>query len=158
MVTRPCSRCTEVKPLAGYYPDPTKKDGHHTICKECVKADRKRRYRADPEKYLVRNRAYYRANRERWREWDRNIRAKVLEEYGGACACCGETTPEFLSIDHVHNDGAEHRREIGGYGQAIYKWLRREGYPKDGRFQILCHNCNQAKGFYGVCPHLLVTS
>lgn len=30
-------------------------------------------------------------------------------------------------------------------------WLKTNGYP-DG-FQTLCHNCNMAKGFYGICPH-----
>lgn len=30
-------------------------------------------------------------------------------------------------------------------------WLRRNNYPNG--FQVLCHNCNMAKGFYGKCPH-----
>jgi hypothetical protein len=30
-------------------------------------------------------------------------------------------------------------------------WLIREKLP-DG-FRVLCHNCNQAIGYYGVCPH-----
>lgn len=46
----------------------------------------------------------------------RRLRAEVIAAYGGRCACCGEATPEFLSIDHVNNDGAQHRREINGGG------------------------------------------
>ena len=34
---------------------------------------------------------------------------RVLDHYGRACSCCGETEPAFLTIDHVNNDGAEHR-------------------------------------------------
>ena len=30
--------------------------------------------------------------------------------------------------------------------------LKKLGYPKDG-YQLLCHNCNCAKGWYGACPH-----
>lgn len=60
---------------------------------------------------------------------------------------------EFLGIDHVNNDGEAHRREMAGYGRAIYQWLRHHDYPQDGRFQVLCHNCNIAKGLYGACPH-----
>jgi hypothetical protein len=30
--------------------------------------------------------------------------------------------------------------------------VKAAGYPKD-RYQLLCHNCNMAKGFYGLCPH-----
>lgn len=74
----------------------------------------------------------------------------VLAAYGNACKCCGETTPEFLQIDHVNNDGAEHRREVGT-GNAVYWWLIKNNYPEG--FQVLCANCNYAKEFYGGCPH-----
>lgn len=82
------------------------------------------------------------------------IRTEAIAAYGGRCACCGETTPEFLSFDHIHNDGAAHRRELGrtkGSGNMAW-WLKRNGFPK-GRIQLLCMNCNWAKGKYGVCPH-----
>jgi hypothetical protein len=29
--------------------------------------------------------------------------------------------------------------------------LAKHGYPDT--FQLLCHNCNLARGFYGTCPH-----
>src|SRR6266487_243530 len=50
----------------------------------------------------------------------RKVREEVLQAYGHACVCCGETRGEFLAIDHVNNDGAVHRREIGGSGKQIY--------------------------------------
>ena len=65
------------------------------------------------------------------------------------CACCGEVMMEFLSIDHVNGGGGKHRKEIGSAN--VYRWLRRQGYP-DG-FRVLCHNCNQAMGNFGYCPH-----
>lgn len=75
--------------------------------------------------------------------------AAVLAAYGGACACCGETTPAFLTIDHVDGGGAEHRREVG---RDIYRWLVREGFP-DG-FRLLCWNCNCGRERNGgMCPH-----
>ena len=33
----------------------------------------------------------------------------------------------------------------------IYRYLKIRGFPPG--YQVLCHNCNQAKGFYGKCPH-----
>ena len=30
-------------------------------------------------------------------------------------------------------------------------WMIKNNFPKG--FQVLCHNCNLAKGFYGKCPH-----
>ncbi len=79
-------------------------------------------------------------------------RLEVLSAYGGKCACCGETQPEFLTIDHINNDGAKHRREIGAGGTSLYGWLKKNKYPKDG-FQLLCWNCNCAKRTSGSCPH-----
>ena len=52
---------------------------------------------------------------------------------------------EKLCIDHVNEDGPEHRKEMGGGGINMYLWLRRNGYPQDGRFQVLCKECNYVK-------------
>lgn len=80
------------------------------------------------------------------------LRSDVIDAYGGKCACCGEVQPEFLSLDHVNNDGAAHRRELGiKGGHASWLWAQANGYPD--RLQLLCYNCNCAKGYYGVCPH-----
>jgi len=82
-------------------------------------------------------------------------RLKVLSHYSGGsvkCACCGECHIEFLVIDHINGGGHRHRREIGAKSSPMfYNWLKKNNYP-DG-FQVLCHNCNSSKGFYGYCPH-----
>lgn len=91
-----------------------------------------------------RNRAAELGRRERIR-----LRLQVIQHYDGECACCGENTLEFLGIDHANGGGREHKKSIPG--GLIYRWLKRNGFP-DG-FQVLCHNCNLAKGFYGQCPH-----
>jgi hypothetical protein len=36
----------------------------------------------------------------------------------------------------------------------MYLRVRSLGFPKD-LYQLLCHNCNQAKAWYGACPHQL---
>ena len=74
-------------------------------------------------------------------------RLECINFYGGKCACCGESEIKFLSIDHINGGGTKHRKEVGN----IPEWLIKNNFPKG--FQVLCHNCNQAKGFYGVCPH-----
>ena len=41
------------------------------------------------------------------------VKRATFEAYGGCkCACCGEATFEFLSIDHTDNNGAVHRKEL----------------------------------------------
>jgi 5-methylcytosine-specific restriction endonuclease McrA len=87
----------------------------------------------------------------RSKEYAQNIRSIVLEHYGNKCACCGETRKEFLSIDHINNDGNKQRIIAGGGGFTFQCWIVKNNFPDD--LQILCHNCNLAKGFYGYCPH-----
>lgn len=79
---------------------------------------------------------------------NKKLKKDVITAYGGKCECCGETRIEFLTIDHVNGDGAEHRRKYRGN---IYRWYRIHGYPTG--FQVLCMNCNLSKGLYGYCPH-----
>lgn len=132
------------------------------------------------EHQIKRCRTYYAKNRDRllknqklaehrklmenpdyYRDLYRKNRKEVLDAYGGKCTCCGETHYEFLAIDHINNDGKQHRLEMkgdsphDGSGDNIIRYLRRNKFPPG--FQILCHNCNQAKGFYGQCPHQKAT-
>lgn len=77
-------------------------------------------------------------------------RKAALKHYGGKCAVCGEDLEIFLTIDHINNDGAEHRRQLRGKncsGINIGAWLRLHNYPQG--FQVLCVNCNHAKGRIG---------
>lgn len=81
-----------------------------------------------------------------------SLRLTVFESYGGPmCKCCGETIREFLAVDHIDGQGAMHRRTIQG---DIYNWLKRNNYPAG--FQVLCANCNAAKGANKKCPHQLL--
>lgn len=69
-----------------------------------------------------------------------------------ACNCCGEKTYEFLCIDHINGGGRKERlNDPQKKGSGLYSWIIKNGFP--GGFQILCHNCNMAKGFYVECPH-----
>lgn len=141
---RKCTACKIVKPLDDFYQDKSTTNGIGYTCKLCAR------------KSLD---AWIAANPERARQASRNNvlkrRMAVLKHYGGdppKCACCGESTYQFLSIDHVNGGGNRHRREKRG--NTLFTWLIKEGFPPG--YQILCHNCNQAKGYYGVCPHQTV--
>ena len=94
-------------------------------------------------------------------------RLKVLQYYSKrlsksnipCCNCCGLNSHiEFLTVDHI-----EGRQEMDSEpelkklkymsklsGTALVIWIIKNNFPKG--FQILCHNCNQTKGYYGQCP------
>lgn len=90
----------------------------------------------------------------------KELRVAVFANYGGAkCACCGECEILFLTLDHIENNGATHRKSVmggstGRAGWKFYEWLKRKHYPPLP-LQVLCYNCNCGKQRNGgVCPHV----
>lgn len=106
--------------------------------------------------YHLKNREVRNANNVK-----RNLEVKrlVIAAYGGKCACCGEDGLQFLSIDHINGDGADHRRELKtiGAGHSFYRYLLNNDFPDKHRLTVLCHSCNVAKGVGIDCPHKLGT-
>lgn len=142
-----CTRCGEITPLAAFGPNRANASGRHSHCRSCVRAFQIE-HNKKPE-VKARQKAYDAA---RFQREKIRLRAALYAAYGDCCACCGEPRPEFLTVDHIEGRKAQgHDRSMGGV--KLYRWLAAQGYP-DG-FQILCFNCNWAKGHYGVCPHAL---
>ena len=138
-----CKRCKAPGPF----------HAHCRICKACHKENTYDGRARSPERSRT-NGAIYAARRHRER------RALVLEVYGSACKCCGETEPAFLALDHINGGGNAHRRSMSKSGKSVgggnlYQWIVSNGFPTD--FQLLCHNCNFAKS-HGGCPHALKSS
>lgn len=128
-----------------------------------INARNRARYAADPQKHIGYSLAWRAKNRERVNQIQRdyisrhpekakertqNLRSLVINAYGGKCVCCGETETAFLQLDHVNDDGAAHRKEIGA-GHRTYLWASKNNFPDT--LQILCANCNMAKR--SGCPH-----
>jgi hypothetical protein len=128
---------------------PNKAVKSHKNCKSCAE-------RANAaEKQRMTNPNVHKRTLLRLKIWKDNLRQQMITGYGGKCTCCGETIPEFLTLDHKKNDGALCRRrdKHKSYGPTLYLRLIKEGFPKK-KFQLHCWNCNCAKGIFGgVCPH-----
>jgi hypothetical protein len=88
------------------------------------------------------------------RNWLRAIKLEAVAEYGGRCVCCGESAPQFLTIDHVNGGGLAHRKQMKC--ASIWYFLKKNNYPKDG-YQLLCFNCNCARGSFGYCHQKEIT-
>lgn len=77
------------------------------------------------------------------KEYRLKIRKLIFFHYGTECAACGVSQFEFLCLDHINGGGKKHQREVGR-GSAFYKWVLESNFPTG--FQVLCQNCNFAKG------------
>ncbi len=154
-----CTKCNKILPSLEFYKKSERKSGISSFCKICTKLDNNQRYHSKYKessifKYRVKNYAHkwHIANKEknnrRISDDEKKRRMQCIEHYGGRCECCGEVRYEFLAIDHINGGGEKHRKKIGN---KIARWLLRNNFPSG--FRILCHNCNQALGHYGYCPH-----
>jgi hypothetical protein len=152
-----CSKCMVCMPTRLFSAKNGAKFGVAAWCKKCMYAYQKKNRTKDTET-LERYRGYarnYWKNPERKKianakQLDRHhkLRLEVLLAYGGQCQCCQEKRHKFLAIDHVDPKTKQGKRECG---TALYRKCKLQNYPE--QFQILCHNCNMAKGLYGECPH-----
>lgn len=141
-----CTKCLESKLVTEFY-------RRQAYCKKCSLKRTGDYYRANKERYQQRERerkAKFRTEILTRRTEDRRrLRREALAAYGGKCVCCGETQFEFLAFDHVGGGGNKHRKIVKPH--QLIGWLKRNNYPPS--FRILCHNCNVASGIYGRCPH-----
>lgn len=181
MENKTCNRCKIEKPPEEFY--------RKTCCKQChndriraVKAKRRElglcycgNETVPGSKRCARCKAYYfkyistpgwtERTRTQMSITRRKLRDVALEKYGAICKCCGESTWQFLTIDHIDPVGIRiyisgnkrdskrdpARKQSHRGGTQLYRWLRDNGWP-DG-FRVLCMNCNFSLGHYGFCPH-----
>jgi len=75
-------------------------------------------------------------------------RAEVMNHYGGACAICGESNWDLLTVEHPNGDGAEHRKSwnmVRGGGNTIYVRLVKLKFQVKWRLELLCPNCQKRR-------------
>jgi hypothetical protein len=79
----------------------------------------------------------------------KDTKLKVFTHYCNGKPVCNEKDcdvddVDMLALDHINDDGAFHRKEIGvKNGFHIYEWAIKNNYPKI--FQVLCWNHNIKK-------------
>lgn len=111
-------------------------------------------YRERPESKVLnskRHREWYLRNAKkialRNRRREDAIRELVFGHYGNgvvACVGCGESRIDCLSLDHINDDGAQHRRGSGKTGGIAFYWLlKTQGLPLG--LQTMCMNCQMVK-------------
>lgn len=121
--------------------------------KERLKQLKKEWYIKNHERELEKARIRRENNPNKYRNYSKKSKQGFLEMYGGKCACCGECIPEFLTIEHKQGQkGIKQtmkRKSTKAYRDAV------KNYNPD-LYEVLCFNCNCAKGNLGYCPHTLI--
>ena len=125
--------------------------------------NQKKRYATDT-KFREKHQATTRKNQKKRYEPDGiygKAKAKVFGHYSKVisnsdvpiCACCGYSDLRFLSVDHIdgRKNMSEKEKKLGS--RNLWRYLIKIGLPSG--YQILCHNCNIAKGQGKYCPHQL---
>lgn len=128
--------------------------GKYYLCDVCYAKNREQRI-LHPEWYKNWREAHKQEQNLKHKAKYRERKLLVFNYYGSICICCNEANTTFLTVDHINNDGAAHRRGMKSTTGAtdIYLWLIKNNFPAD--FQILCWNCNEGKRLNnGICPHI----
>lgn len=163
-----CTVCGKRKDLLEFFKARRQKSGYHSACKKCHtlqvkrwREENKDRFREIQHAWSKKNWRKYISGVSEWRK-SNTIRLK-FDVYGHyckgniKCQCCGEKEVMFLSLDHINNDGAEHKKKLFGSsrkggGNQLYQWAIKNNYPNI--LQVLCMNCNYGKRINeGTCPH-----
>lgn len=141
-----CPSCKKYKLLKDYIKTKLTSTGLGTNCKKC--------HNIYTLKFHHKNRLY---KIKKMKNYCQRIKEKAILGYGDKCKCCGESQMEFLTLDHIKGNGAKHRLKLFGRngrlsgGYKMHRWVINNNFPK--MIQVLCYNCNCAKGVNKYCPH-----
>jgi hypothetical protein len=123
-----------IQPREEYLSNIRKSPEH--LAKVAKKAQQRYRYGNDEKAQAYRNLVNSRHT---------GLKAEVLSHYGpeGKLGCCwsrcGVRDIDILTLDHVNNDGAAHRKKVKGMtSYRLYGWIKAQGFPEG--FQTLCWN------------------
>jgi hypothetical protein len=166
-----CTGCRGEFPADTFNRRRNGRDGLSSRCRACTNKYARGVYSRNRLNELVRQGKWRRANRkydkdrkakwyretrqerlDRMAAWRYRTRQAAIESLGGKCSCCGERTESMLDIDHINNDGAEHRSRAKGGNFSVYRDI--SATPDRTHYQVLCCNCNQSKRRNGgTCEH-----
>jgi|SRR5271157_986637 len=133
----------------------THPDGTCKVCVNLLRSsqDVKDKRNEESRSFYAKTSSVY---RKQTRERMAALKLEVLTYYSpdhilGCCwESCAVTDLDMLSLDHINNDGAEHRRKVGKNktGEKMYRLVKQEGFPES--FQTLCMNHQTKKKLLNV--------
>jgi len=111
---------------------------------ECLERHKRYIQRIKAENSLVYHNILERAANFRFKKL-RELRKEIFHLLGNKCSLCGFSDSRALQIDHVGNEG---RKETLGKNRIRFlKNVLDSIKRKEGKYQLLCANCNFIKEF-----------
>lgn len=133
-VTKVCSSCAEELPLDQFNRKSKLKQSRHSMCKSCLRRQRKQTYQARRSYYVAYN---VRLKTERRRRYIQRI-IEYLSKH--PCVDCGESDPVVLDFDHVGDDKTAN---ISYLLSMVAGWERLAG--EINKCEVRCANCHRGK-------------
>jgi hypothetical protein len=142
-----------------------KYDREYSSRPEVKAKEKERRQRPENKEYMKKYHDVWDSkpeNKKKRRQYDKDLRLKICSVYSKrhsnsdipCCRCCGENTDiRFLAVDHIDGRKNLPKEQQNLDGDHLISWLKQNNCPEG--YQILCHNCNSAKGHSknNKCPH-----
>jgi len=74
----------------------------------------------------------------------KELKDEILKKLGEKCIQCGFDDKRALQIDHINGDGHE-ERDLQKSTNTYYRHVIRSIENNEGKYQLLCANCNWIK-------------
>lgn len=154
LATKFCAGCRLDVPVEDFYYLNKARGYLRSKCKKCLNKQTKAHWAENIDalrKHCRKKRkevyhsdiAVARAKNRRWaKQYQRRLRAEVLEKLGGKCVRCGFSDRRALHVDHVYGGGTVERLVLGT--SALWRKVLADN---KGRYQLLCANCNAIKRY-----------
>lgn len=144
-MVRSCSRCSRSLPASSFSNRARAADGLTPWCKDCLREYRGARRSARKDAGLPHeNLAYYRANKERYAELDKEKRQRVRDYVDAAkdvpCTDCGLRFPTVcMDFDHL-------RDKKFNLQKAVRDRLSLETVQREiDKCEVVCSNCHRIR-------------
>ena len=132
--TKICRRCGKEYIITG---------GRSLYCLECKrKRDREQNINCAKEWHKIHKDEQRLKKKTRYKA----MKIRIQQILGGKCDYCGMTDHRCLQIDHVNGGGRRDKRNFDSV-EAYFREVQRSVSAKEGKYQLLCANCNCIKRY-----------
>ncbi len=131
MTTKCCNKCKLIKSFSEFNQNKSRKDGYHSICRECMKTYLQNHY--------SNNKEYYRNKARKVETTTKHILMSIKENT--PCQDCNHYyDPVCMDFDHIRQKSFNISQGVGIYGYSLITILK-----EIENCEIVCSNCHRLR-------------